>query len=301
MPISPRASPIGLPALRASSTASASRSPSSASASRCSSRARSARRDRAPGRERGLGARDRGVGLLDAGARQLGEHLLGRGLEDGQRHRHLRLAVGPRLGDQRGDQRRGRVGLRVPLHAEREPARRVLDRLGQVVDRRPAGDLEALAEAVDALVVVRLRARGRSRPRRARRASRGAADVVVGVVERARRAAVVLVADGVGQVLDQRPAARDVHHLHAAADAEQRQVALERAARQRELERVALGHRPGRLRMRLGAVGGRVDVGAAGEQQAVDAGRAPGPGPRPARGSGGSSSASPPARLHGVT
>ena len=94
--------------------------------------------------------------------------------------------------------------------------------------------------------------------------------VVVGVVERAERAAVVLVAEVVGQVLVERAAARDVHHLHAAADAEERHVALHRPARERELERVALRHRPGGRLVRLGAVARRVHVGAAGEQQAVD-------------------------------
>ena len=76
----------------------------------------------------------------------------------------------------------------------------------------------------------------------------------------------VLVAEVVRQVLDERAAAGDVHDLHAAADAEERQVALERARGQRELEGVPLGHGAGRLGMRLGAVGGRVQVGPAGQQ-----------------------------------
>ena len=45
-----------------------------------SSRARSAGRDRAPRRVGGLGASDGGVGVLDAGARDLGQDLLGRRL-----------------------------------------------------------------------------------------------------------------------------------------------------------------------------------------------------------------------------
>jgi hypothetical protein len=60
------------------------------------------------------------------------------------------------------------------------------------------------------------------------------------VAERAEHRAVVLVADRVGQMGDQRAAARDVHHLHPAADAEHRLVGLQREARERELERVAL-------------------------------------------------------------
>ena len=42
------------------------------------------RRDRSPGRERGLRARDGGVGLLDPRLLELGDRLLGGGVEDGQ-------------------------------------------------------------------------------------------------------------------------------------------------------------------------------------------------------------------------
>ena len=76
------------------------------------------------------------------------------------------------------------------------------------------------------------------------------------------------------QILDQRAALRDVHHLHAAADSEERDVALDRPPRERDLEVVALGDGVHRLRRALLAVEARVDIGAAGEQQAVDAGRA---------------------------
>ena len=55
-----------------------------------------------------------------------------------------------------------------------------------------------------------------------------------------------------------------------AADPEHRHVALQRPPRQRELEAVALGPGAPRLGVRLGAVAGGVDVGAAGEQQRVD-------------------------------
>ena len=93
---------------------------------------------------------------------------------------------------------------------------------------------------------------------------------MVGVVERSQRPAVVLVPEVVREVLVERAAAGDVHDLHPAADAEERQVALHRAAGQRELEGVALGHRPDRLRVRRLAVAGGVHVGPAGEQQAVE-------------------------------
>ena len=80
-----------------------------------------------------------------------------------------------------------------------------------------------------------------------------------------------LVADRLRQVLVERAAERDVEQLHPAADPEQRHVALQRPPRQRELEGVALGPGALRLRVRLGAVAGRVDVGAAGQEQRVDA------------------------------
>ena len=175
-----------------------------------------------------------------------------------------------RLGDQRRDDARARVDLGVPLHAEHPARVRHLDRLDEVVEHAPAARHEPVAEPVDGLVVVRLGAVHElaARPRGER--SLGEPDVVVGVVERAEPAPVVAVADVVGQVLDQRPAERDVEQLHAAADAEQRQVALDRPARERDLRRVALGPRPGRAVVRLGAVGGRVEVGAAREDQRVE-------------------------------
>ena len=46
-----------------------------------------------------------------------------------------------------------------------------------------------------------------------------------------------------GRCCSRVPPRGDVHDLHAAADAEQREVALERAARERDLEVVALRHR----------------------------------------------------------
>ena len=78
----------------------------------------------------------------------------------------------------------------------------------------------------------------------------------------------VLVPDDVGQVLDQRPAAGDVHQLHPAADAQQRQVGVQRGEPERDLELVT---------HRVLAV-----VRAAGQDQPVqqveDAGRASGSG-----------------------
>ena len=93
---------------------------------------------------------------------------------------------------------------------------------------------------------------------------------MVGAVEGADDAPVLVMADAVGHVLHERPAAGDVDQLHPPADAQHRQVALDRGARKRDLERVALGHRVDRLGVRLLAVAGGVDVSATGEDQTVD-------------------------------
>ena len=162
------------------------------------------------------------------------------------------------------------VLLGVPEHAEREALAGQLDRLDQVVLDRAAGDHQALAELVDPLVMVRLDPDPLAPRRPARRAMPGASAHLV-VAEGPRRCARwLVVADELRQVLVERAAAGDVEHLHPAADAEQRHVALERAPRQRELEAVALGPGALRLGVRLGAVAGRVDVGAAGEDQPVE-------------------------------
>jgi hypothetical protein len=158
----------------------------------------------------------------------------------------------------------------MPLHAEGEAVVVELERLGQLVHDRPAGGDEALAESVDALVMVRLRGVEDLARRTMGERALGQAHVVVGVVEGAQRAAVLVMAVALGQVLQQRPAAGDVHELHSAADAEQRDAALHRAACERDLEDVALGHRPARLGVRLRPVGTGVDVGPAGQDQPVD-------------------------------
>ena len=73
------------------------------------------------------------------------------------------------------------------------------------------------------------------------------------------------------EVLLERPSAGHVQELHAAADAEQRQLALTGAVGKGELEAVALGARLGDLRVGAGAVGRRVDVHAAGKHEPVEA------------------------------
>ena len=140
----------------------------------------------------------------------------------------------------------------------------------ELVEVRPAGDLQPVADAVDALVMMGLRRvtllTGRARGQRAREQ----AHVVVDAVEAARHAPVMLVAEQLGQVLVQGAPARDVDDLHPAADAEQRQVALERAAHEGDLERVAPRIGVDGQRVAPRAVGARVDVDAAGEHEPVD-------------------------------
>ncbi len=129
----------------------------------------------------------------------------------------------------------------MPLDAEHEPPVGRLDRLRQLVDRRVAGDLEALADGRDPLVVVGLRPVELLAGRASRERAGRQAHVVVGAVEAARRAAMLFVPELVGQVLAQRPAERDVDQLHAAADAEHGHVALDRAPGERELARSRSG------------------------------------------------------------
>src|SRR3954452_6019650 len=87
------------------------------------------------------------------------------------------------LFDKALDHARELVGLGVPLHAEREALVGRLDGLGQIVDLRPPGHAQALADLIDPLVVVGLRAvRLLARGPRGKRA-RLEAHVVVGVVE----------------------------------------------------------------------------------------------------------------------
>ena len=71
------------------------------------------------------------------------------------------------------------------------------------------------------------------------------------------------VTEDVGQVLDQRAAPRDVEHLHATADAEDRQVSVERRVDETELGLVAGVVDTSRRGLTLGAVERGVDVSAA--------------------------------------
>ena len=175
----------------------------------------------------------------------------------------------------------GRRLLRMPLHPEHPRdlglghARRVhvghrhLDRFDQAVGAAPAHD-EVLTDAIDPLMVMR-RARewarfrgGRQQgPRLGRHRVQG-----LGVLD---RDAVREEAVHVGQVLVQRAAERDVHDLHPPADAEGGDVQSVGGVHQPDLERVPVAFDAVEvLGVGIGSVGGRVDVAAAHQHQAVE-------------------------------
>ena len=79
-----------------------------------------------------------------------------------------------------------------------------------------------------------------------------------------------LVAEPVGQVLVERPAAGDVEDLHPAADTEQRHPTLERSLREGDLEPVAVGVAPDRFGVGLRALALGVDVGAPSQDERVE-------------------------------
>jgi len=85
---------------------------------------------------------------------------------------------------------------------------------------------------------------------------------VVGPVEAPADPAVLGVAEALGQVLDQRAAARDVQHLASTADREHGHVALECSLQQRELGPVARPVNAERLLVRLLVVQPGIEIGA---------------------------------------
>ncbi len=161
------------------------------------------------------------------------------------------------------------IGLGVPLNTEHETPTGHLDRLGQPVHRRATADPKALAQPVYALVMVGLGGvTGLSRGARRKRAL-DQIDVVVGAVEGAGDAQVFVVAEALGEMLQQGAAIGDVDELHTTTDPKHRKVALDRRTHERDLEVIALRDRVESLGMGLLAVAGGVDVGAAGQHQAV--------------------------------
>ena len=129
---------------------------------------------------------------------------------------------------------------------------------------------EALAEAIDALVVVGLHVDQLGPGCPGCQRTRLQRHLVISEDAQVRAVALGAV-EHVGEVLDQSPSEGNVQHLHPAADPEHRHLPLRGGADQGHLH--AVSARIGAVGLRCGllAVGGRVDVGAAGQHQGVDA------------------------------
>ncbi len=169
--------------------------------------------------------------------------------------------------DQRVEQRllrpiAGRGLFRVPLDAHHPGGPLVLlvldgslDRLDEPV-RAPAGRREPVADAVDALMMVRTAAQRAALGER----REPAAGERVDVMRRLRvihRDAVRERTGQIGEVCVQGAAEGDVHHLHPAADAERRHRRGVGRAHQRDLELVARGIDPVEMSVGLPAVSRR--------------------------------------------
>ena len=143
----------------------------------------------------------------------------------------------------------------------------MLEPLDHVVVDGPCADHQAVADAVGALVVVRVHPQPFAGDLPQPRARLGEHVVhAVGAVVQPVRADV----DAVGEVLLERAAAGDIDQLEAAADAEHRQVALDGPAGEAQLRGVASLVAGAGRRVAVGAVHLGSDVVAADEQDAVE-------------------------------
>src|SRR5256885_826585 len=170
----------------------------------------------------------------------------------------------PCLVDERLEQALVLSCLGVPENAERKPSGRVFERLGRPVPG-PGGLDQAGADAPDALVVTRLDS-GLARTEHGGQL-RSFLDLDRMLGEHAAHLTMFRVSDGVREVLDEVTAPHDVEELEAAADGQDRNVALEGGLQERHLGAIATRLRLVRLRVRLCAVRIRPDVGTAGEDE----------------------------------
>src|SRR5439155_842586 len=162
-----------------------------------------------------------------------------------------------------------RAQLGVPLHADQEGVALGLDRLDDAVGA-PRDRAQPLPQTADRLMVHGVHAQlGRAEdarePARWLDAHR--------VLDRAELGMAVpdLLAEVIRDVGDEVAAERDVHELHAAADAEDGKFpARERGARERQLEAVALGRDAVVGLVANAAVVRRIDVAAAREDEGRD-------------------------------
>ena len=97
----------------------------------------------------------------------------------------------------------------------------------------------------------------------------GQRDVVIGTVEGAHHTQVFVVAETLGEMLQERASQRNIDQLHASADTEHRHIPLDRGAKQRDFKESRSGTVSG-LGVGLLAVAGGVDIGAASKHQAVE-------------------------------
>src|SRR5215813_7086837 len=160
--------------------------------------------------------------------------------------------------------------LRVPLHADAPGMLDVLDRLDQTV-LSPRHRAQALADAIDALMMPGAHlgvGRAEDVCQAALRLDLDAVHADVARVQSMRDAVAVVVR----QMDVQAAATDDVQHLQAAADTQHRHARVgERRAREREFERIALLADGVHAFMVLAAVGIRIDVAAARDDQRAHA------------------------------
>jgi len=170
-------------------------------------------------------------------------------------------------GDQRLEQPQVVAFLGVPLDPDAEGVPPQFDCLGDLIVR-PGDRDQALADPLHGLVV-QGRHPGLGTEPLAHRAARIEVNLVRGHLVRIRR--VPVVAHRVREMLDERAAPGHVEDVHAAADREERQLRVDGRADERHLEPVPAAVRLVRFLVRDGVVQRGVDVGAAGEHDAVEA------------------------------
>lgn len=155
----------------------------------------------------------------------------------------------------------------MPLHGQREGVPGQFHGLDTAVGG-PRRHRQAFAEAVEGLVVVVGRFQRCGPGDLRQRAARVDLDRDPPVLAGCGR--VPGVTDDVGQVLVQAPAEVDVEDLHSPADAQEGQTAIEGGADEREFGLVAEVADIAGLGVGGFAVAGRIDVAAAGDDQAVE-------------------------------
>src|SRR5262245_13151553 len=177
-----------------------------------------------------------------------------------------RRAILARLFDKRLEERRIPGSLRMPLDADDEPVRRILDAFERPV-RCPGRLDETVADAAEGLVVVRGHVRGRADDL-TESGSLLHLDRVDG--ELPGDLLVVVVPGLLGEMLDEVSPTRDVQELEPATDRKHGHVPRESRVQQRHLAGVPPSLRRVRLGMRLRSVVHRVEVGATREHDRVE-------------------------------